>query len=88
MEMKKKYSIVLEDSDVIFKTMTAKEKILDMVPKNKSTTAALVTTGLGLHKRRALAYLTQLEKAGYFKSKMETLNINDKICITRVFKRL
>ena len=36
MEMKKKYSIVLEDSDVIFKTMTAKEKILDMVPKNLS----------------------------------------------------
>jgi len=86
--MKKKYSIVLEENDVIYKTMTAKERILDMVPKNKSTTATLVTTGLGLHKRRALDYLSQLEKAGHFKSNMETVSVNGKICIARVFKRL
>jgi len=86
--MKKKYSITLEDNDVIFRTMTAKEKILEMIPKNKTTTATLVTKVLKLHSRRSLGYLRELEKGGYFSSEMGNININGKISRVVIFKRI
>ena len=48
--MKTKYTITLEDNPDYLIHKTYKQKILEAVPKNKTTTAALVSKSLGFSK--------------------------------------
>ena len=88
--MKTKYTITLEDNPDYLIHKTYKQKILEAVPKNKTTPAALVSKSLGFSQRRALAYLSFFEEQGWFESEMKTIKHHKSGAYsrTRVFKRL
>jgi predicted ArsR family transcriptional regulator len=87
--MKKSYTLTLEGNEDFLVVKSAKEKILDAVPKGQSTTAAIISEGLEIHVRRALAYLRDLEEDGFFESTFATIKFKSNAkSRCRVFKRL
>jgi len=87
--MKTKYTITLEDNPDYLVHKTFKQRILEAIPKGRTTTASLVSDSLGLGKRKALAYLSFFEDQGLFKSEMKTIkHKSGAYSRTRVFKRL
>tara|TARA_R110002020_G_scaffold233_4_gene1224 strand:- start:9600 stop:9866 length:267 start_codon:yes stop_codon:yes gene_type:complete len=87
--MKKSYKLTLEGNEDFLIVKSAKEKILDAVPVGQSTTAAIISEGLEIHVRRALAYLCELEEEGFFESSFATIKFKSNArSRCRVFKRL
>jgi predicted ArsR family transcriptional regulator len=85
----KKKTILLDETDDFFIVKSAKEKILDEVPRNKKTNATLVSNSVGITTRKALAYLTELEEKGYFESEFKMVKYKSgAITKCRIFKRL
>ena len=86
---KKSYKLTLEGNEDFLVVKSAKEKILDDVPVGQSTTAAIISEGLEIHVRRALAYLRELEDEGFFESSFATIKFKSNArSRCRVFKRL
>ena len=85
--MKKKFTLTLDDSEFSL-VMNMKDKILDAVPRGKTTTARIIATGLNTHVRTSMKQLVQLEEAGHFSSEMLPIKYKKSSCVTRVFKRL
>jgi len=87
--MKAKYTLTLEGNEDFLQVKTAKEQIIEKVSKGKTTTAQIIGTGLQIHHRRALIYLTELEEEGYFSSEFGTIKFKSGAkCRVRIFKRL
>ena len=87
--MKAKYVLTLEGNEDFLQVKTAKEQILDSVPKGKTTTAQIIGTGLKIHHRRALKYLAELEDEGGFSSVFGCIKFKSGVrCRVRIFKRL
>ena len=85
----KKKTILLDETDDFFIIKTAKEKILEEVPKNKQTSATLVSQSIGITTRKTLTYLTELEGKGYFSSEFKAVKYKSgAITKSRIFKRL
>lgn len=87
--MKAKYTLTLEGNEEFLHVKTKKEEICEVIPTGKTTTARIVGTGLNMDIRRALKYLTELEKEGYFTSELATIqNKNNIRNRARIFKRI
>lgn len=87
--MKKSYKLTLEGNEDFLVVKSAKDRICESVPKGQSTTAAIISEGIGIHVRRALAYLKDLEEEGFFESEFATIKFKSNArSRCRVFKRL
>lgn len=85
----KKKTIILDENDDFFVVKSAKDKIIEEIPRNKTTTATLVSQSIGITTRKALAYLTELEEKGYFDSEYKAIKFKSgAIAKCRIFKRL
>lgn len=85
----KKKTLILDETDDFFIVKSAKEKILEGIPKNKKTNATLVSDSVGITTRKALAYLAELEDKGYFESEFKMVKYKSgAIAKCRIFKRL
>ena len=71
--MKKSYTLTLEGNEDFLVVKSAKDQILEAVPKGQSTTATIVSEGVGINVRRALAYLRDLEEEGFCESTFATI---------------
>ncbi len=87
--MKTEFVFTLEGNEDFLRVKTKKQEICEVVPKGKTTTARIIGEGLHIHIRRALKYLSELEKDGFFSSDYATVKNKSNVrCKTRVFKRL
>lgn len=87
--MKTKYNITLEGNEDYLQVKSAKDKIIDMIPKGKTTTATLVAEVIGIHKRRALHYLVELEERVLMDSEIRLIQHKSGAKTkARIFKKL
>jgi len=88
--LRSKFVITLEGNEDYLIVKPAKQLILEMIPKGKTTTATLVAKAVNIHTRRALHYLKELEEAGHLTSELGVIQKNDSgnRVPTRIFKRL
>ena len=84
-----RYLITLEGNEDYLIVRPAKELILEMLPKGKTTTATLVGKAVDIHTRRALHYLKELEALGHLESRIGVIQSKSGNRVpTRIFKRL
>ena len=82
-----KIIVTLEDSDYIL-CKSAKEKIMDILPKGKNTIPSFIADYLGVSRRAALISLDALEKEGKLSSKMGTIKSKNTTSRCRIFKKI